>query len=191
LIVDIRNMGGFRTDMGWKSRDPIVPLNPRAGGTVFALHTTSHPFAFRVMSDRALAMGRNGFAHIGADEWAATHYNGYGIPSWSVGRGTLFVLWPGKDGAESSVRFEALREGVQDTEARIFLEQALDRGRVPANLAGKVRQVLADDFRDTGFFQGNSIIRSLEENHTGWQQRSRKLFQAAAEVAGAAKESRQ
>jgi len=191
LIVDIRNMGGFRTDMGWKSSDPMVPLNPRAGGTVFALHTTSHPFAFRVMSDRALAMGRNGFAHIGADEWAATHYNGYGIPAWSVGRGTLFVLWPGIDGAESSARFEALREGIQDTEARIFLEQALDRGKVPANLVGKVKQVLAENFRDTGFFQGNSVIYSLEENHSGWQPRSRELFRAAAEVAGAAKEPSQ
>ena len=183
VVVDIRCMGGFRTNQGWKSSNPMVPLNPRVGGNVFALHTTSHPFAFRAMPGRALAMGRNGFARVGADEWAATHYNDMAIPRYMVGRGTLFLFWPGKDGAESSARFEALREGIQDTEARIFLEQALDRGKVPANLAAKVKQVLADDFRDTGFFQGNSVIYSLEENHSGWQDRSRKLFQAAAEVA--------
>ncbi|MCG3178574.1 MAG: hypothetical protein BIFFINMI_00902 [Phycisphaerae bacterium] len=191
MAVDIRCMGGFRTDQGWKSSNPTVLLNPRVGGNVFALHTSSFPFAFRAMPGRALAMGRNGFARVGADEWAATHYCDMVIPRYMVGRGTLFVLWPGKDGAQSSARFEALREGVQDTEARIFLEQALERGLAPANLAAKVRKVLADDFRDTSFFQGNSVIYSLEENDTGWQRRSRALFQAAAEVAEATGDSGQ
>ena len=184
LVADIRYHGGwqlFRDDQGWKS-PTLHLLNPRVGGTCLAVHTTSHPFAFRVLPDRALAMGRSGFTRVGADEWAATHYNGMPIQRWITGVPVLFMLWPGKDGAEPSVRFEALREGMQEAEARIFIEQALDKGRVPADVAARARATLAAHFRATDFFLGNSLIYTLEENYGGWQERSRRLYAAAAEV---------
>ncbi|MCY3017685.1 MAG: hypothetical protein NTW87_01460 [Planctomycetota bacterium] len=184
LVADIRYQGGwqsFRDDQGWKSKT-IHLLNPRVGGTCFALHTTSYPLAYRVLPDRALAMGRGGFTRVGADEWAATHYGAMAIPKWLTGVPVLFVLWPGKDGAEPSVRFEMLREGIQEAEARVFIEQALDAGTTPPQLAARAKQVLADHFRGTDFFIGNSVMFSLERNHYGWQERSAKLFAMAAEV---------
>lgn len=187
LIADIRYHGGwdkFRDDMGWKS--PITHLaNPRVGGTSFALHTTSRPYAYRVMVDRALAQGRSGFTRVGADEWAGIHYGGMDVPRWLTGIPVLFLLWPGPRGAETSARFETLLEGIQETEARIAIEQALDRGRLPRDLAA--RAVLAQRFRDTTFFQGNSVIHSMEAYHHGWQARSRMLYRLAADVARAAK----
>ncbi|MBM4034076.1 MAG: hypothetical protein FJ291_20170 [Planctomycetes bacterium] len=185
VITDIRYQGGwrnFRNDQGWRS--PCVHLaNPRVGGTSFALHTTSHPFAYRVMVDRALATGRNGFSWVGADEWAASHYDGAEIVRWVTGTPVLFLLWPGESGAEPSARFEALLEGIQETEARIAIEQAIEKGGVPPALAARARKALADHFNDTTFFIGNSIIYGMEQYHHGWQPRSRRLFQAAAEAA--------
>ncbi|MBC8872267.1 MAG: DUF4091 domain-containing protein [Planctomycetes bacterium] len=184
IIADIRWQGGwpkFRDDMGWKS--PILHLaNPRAGGTCFALRTLSYPFGFRVMPEKALAMGRGGFLRVGADEWADTHYSGAEIPKWLTGLPVLFLLWPGDKGAESSVRFEALIEGIQDAEARIFLEQALDRNKISGELAASVRTALARDSQELSFFQGNSVIHSMERYSFGWQERARERYRLAAEV---------
>ncbi len=187
LVETIRYWGNwptFRMDQGWRS-PRLHLLNPRVGGTVFGMHTTSLPFAYRVMPDHALALGRNGFTRVGADEWAGIHYDGSVIAKWETGIPVLFMLWPGRDGAESSVRFEALAEGLQDTEARIFLEQAIERGGLEAGLAARVQKVLAENLRETMFFQGNSMIRAFEEYHYGWQTRSARLYQAAADVAKA------
>jgi hypothetical protein len=184
IVTDIRYHGGwpsFRDDMGWKSKT-IHLLNPRAGGTVYALHTTSHPFAYRVMVDRALAMGRNGFTRVGANEWAGIHYEGTVPPRWLTGIPVLFLLWPGPAGAEPSARLEALLEGIQEAEARIFLEKALDAGRLAGPLAQKAKTVLAEHFQQTNFCQGNSIIHGIEEYCYGWQERSRRLYQLAAEA---------
>jgi hypothetical protein len=186
VITDIRYQGGwrnFRDDQGWRSRT-IHLANPRVGGTCFALHTTSYPFAYRVMGDRALAMGRNGFSWVGADEWAAIHYEAMEPPRWITGTPVLFTLWPGETGAESSARFEALLEGIEETEARIAIEQAIERGRVAAPLAARLKKTLADHLDATSFFVGNSVIYSMEQYHHGWQERSRRLYQAAAEATG-------
>ena len=113
LITTIRYNGGwpaFRTDCGWKSK-AIHLLNPRVGGTVFALHATSHPFAYRVLPDRAIAFGRSGFTRVGADEWAGVHYSGMTIPRWLTGMPVLFMLWPGEQGrgVERAVRVPCRR----------------------------------------------------------------------------------
>ena len=99
----------------------------------------------------------------------------------------LFTLWPGEKGAESSARFEALIEGIQEAEARIYLEKALDSGRLATDLAQRVREVLDRHFQETGFFQNKLCIYELEQYHHGWQDRSRALYQAAAEVAAVTK----
>ena len=93
----------------------------------------------------------------------------------------LFVLWPGEGGAAPGARFEALLEGIQETEARIFLEKAIDAGRLSRPLAQKARKLLARHFQETNICQGNSIIHSIEEHHHyGWQDRSRRLYEMAA-----------
>jgi hypothetical protein len=176
------NWPTFRMNMGWKS--PTIHLAiPRVDSSVLSVHTTSHPFAYRVLVDHALALGRTGICRVGADEWAATHFDGMRIPTWIVGMPILFTLWPGKDGAESSARFEALIEGIQEGEARVFLEQALDRGALPPDVAQRVARILWQHFQETGFFQNKLCIYEFEKYYYGWQERSRRLYHTAAEVA--------
>jgi hypothetical protein len=184
LVADIRYQGGwpaFRDDMGWKS-PAIHLLNPRAGGTAFAVHTTSLPFVWRVMPERALSWGRGGFTRVAVDDWGSLHYGGMVLPKWLTGIPVLHMFWPGKDGAESSIRYEVLLEGIQETEARIAIEQALDRGGVPGPAAARARKMLDRRVDETRHLLGNSLIPALEECDYGWQDRSRELYRVAAEV---------
>ena len=147
-----------------------------------SLITASHPFAFRTLVNHSLALGRAGFTRVGADEWASSHYAGMRIPTWIVGMPVLFTLWPGP---ESSARHEALIEGIQEGEARIFIEKALDSGRLPGDVARRVTDVLQSHYLETTFFQNKLCIHELERYHYRWQERSRKLYQAAAAVSAA------
>jgi hypothetical protein len=175
------NWPTIRMNMGWKS--PIIHLAiPRVDSSVLSIHTTSYPFAYRVLVDHALALGRVGICRVGADEWAATHYDGMRVPTWIVGMPVLFTLWPGPAGAESSARFEALIEGIQESEARIFLEQALDRGGLPNDLAQRAARALAQHFLETSFFHNKLCLYEFEKYYYRWQERSRRLYQTAAEV---------
>jgi hypothetical protein len=175
---------GLRLDRGWRS-DLAHLLSPRTGGNVLAMHTTSYPFAYRVLPSRALATGHSGIGRIGADEWAAIHYDGMGPTAWLTGMPVLFVLWPGKQGAESSARFEALIEGIQEAETRIFLEQAIDGKRLPPEMTRRATEVLAAQQQETSFLGGTLWVHELERYHWGWQERSARLYRIAGEVAAA------
>jgi len=179
-----RSRPDFRFDQGWKSQTAHLTI-PRIDSSVISLSTASHPFAFRMLPGRSLAMGRSGFFKMGADEWATAHWDGMRIPTWVVGQPVLFLLWPGEDGAEPSARFEALVEGIQEAEARIFIERALDRDQVPQDVERRARAALTANLLETSFIQNKLCIYELEQYHYRWQERSRELYRAAAEVAGA------
>jgi len=93
------------------------------------------------------------------------------------------MLYPGRDGAESSVRYEMLREGLQATEARIFLERAVDKIADPA-LTREITALLDKRIHDTLFALVFAPHVKIEEYHSGWQSRSAALYAAAARVAG-------
>ncbi len=189
VVTTVRHQNrtpGLRLDQGWRSPLPHL-LSPRTGGNVLAMHTTSHPFAYRTLPDHALTSGHSGIGRLGADEWAAIHYDGMGPTRWLTGMPVLFVLWPGTDAADSSVRFEAMVEGIQEAEARIFLEQALEARRLPAGLAERASEVLRAHQRETSFLGGTLCVHELERYHCGWQERSARLYRAAGAVAAAAR----
>jgi len=83
-------------------------------------------------------------------------------------------LWPGPNGAEPSARLEAMIEGLQELEARIFVEQTLDRGILSAEQAERVTERLGRHFKGT-FAVG-----------LDWQARSKAIYQLASEVAAIA-----
>ena len=174
-------MPRYRTDMGWKS-ETLHVLNPRVDSTCIAIHTISLPYAFRLTPEQALAGGRSGIGRIAADGWAGTYFDGMAPRIWITGLPVLFTHWPGRDGAEPSVRFEMMLEGIQETEARIFLEKALDRKLLPPEVADRVEEVLAKRMRETNIFQPNITVHELEAYYYGWQDRSREIYRAAAEV---------
>jgi hypothetical protein len=105
-------------------------------------------------------------------------------------------LAPGPDGAISTVTFELLREGMQECEAKIFIEKALfdkeAKARLGEGLIEKcwnmldVRRELQRLMRSidgptwqTGSRWGQDLYHGFN-----WQERSEELYSAAAEVAG-------
>ena len=195
-----RTYGSDMTDRsfrGWKN--PFIHLvMPRSNGSVICVEGTSTPFTYRVLCDRAIYCGFNGVGRMGADYFDRTWFDGFrGGEYLLVGRSCVQTLWPdraaapaaGKPagpaprGAESSARNEAMLEGLQEAEARIFLEQALDRKLLPADLAGQVQAVLDDHFRGTLHIPGGTAGLTMMDYTGDWQGRSRRLFATAARAA--------
>ena len=108
---------------------------------------------------------------------------------------------PGLDGAISTARFELLCEGLQECEARIFLERALlsdtSRPRMGKALATKAQDILDErtrramwvfdcksmiDYNSGGTLMPNASVDINSYAGSGWQDRAAELFSVAAEV---------
>ena len=170
---------------GWKRSD-VYLLNPRGGGKVLGLGGTSEPSLFRILPGRALTSGCNGVARIAADYWDGMYFLGCSAYQFLIpGMGlNSWMLWPGQSGAESSQRFEIMREGIAECEARIFVEQALDRGYLEPELARKAQQALDANEREL-YFIPVSMSNAFAGHFCLWQERMRRLLEVAAEVAAA------
>ncbi|MBM4040108.1 MAG: hypothetical protein FJ290_16510 [Planctomycetes bacterium] len=183
-----RSYGSDITDRslkGWKN--PFIHLvMPRTNGSVICVEGTSTPYTYRVLCDRAIYCGFNGVGRMGADYFEKTWFDAFrGGQYLLVGRSCVQTLWPGPNGAETSTRNEAMLEGLQEAEARIFLEQSLDRGLLPAELAAEVQKVLDDHFRATLHIPGGTAAITMMDVAGDWQARSRTLFATAAKAAEA------
>lgn len=120
---------------------------------------------------------------IGADYWQNIFLVGLKSGGFlRPGMPVSLLLYPGPDGAETSQRFEAMREGVQETDARIYVEQAMVRKLLPAELAKKANEVLFEHNRSTLFLPVGGGVKHFEYT-MGWQERSRRIFEVATEVA--------
>ena len=138
--------------------------------------------------------GHHGVDPIGIDFWPAPDINGRIRPGqWAAcalgpGNCTLMMLAPGPSGAVATERFEALREGVQLCEAILFLQRALDGGKLSAALADKANKVLddrarvfAEAYRPANPKEHPSLKPAIIA--AGAMEREAALFAAAAEVA--------
>jgi hypothetical protein len=168
---------------GWKN--PFIHLLvTRYGGSVICVEGPSTPFTYRVMCDRAIHCGFNGLGRVGADYFDWTWFDGCKATQYCIsGRANVQTLWPGSSAVESSARNEALLEGVQEAEARTFLEQAVDRNVLPRDLAREVEDVLNNHFLSTVYICAGAQDLASMDVRTDWQARSRRLYQTAAKVA--------
>jgi hypothetical protein len=111
---------------------------------------------WRYVTEVALRSGFRGLGRIGADHWRTAITDPVAGPRsfrsqhWVGGQSTMqlsnylpALFAAGPDGAEPSVLFETLREGVQEAEARIQVENALASGKLPADLAKQCANHLA------------------------------------------------
>ncbi|MCX7805547.1 MAG: hypothetical protein N3A38_10210, partial [Planctomycetota bacterium] len=104
---------------GWKN--PAMRLVfPRRLSTAITIYTDSVPFYYRLAPERAIVAGARGVGRMGADYWGDVYRGGW------LGATVKYMLAPGPDGAESTARFECLVEGLQEAEARVFLEKKLE-----------------------------------------------------------------
>ena len=184
---------------------------------------------FRFVSEMSLMSGYFGFARMGADFWPVSEAGRrpgrrvkygklsqrYPKSSWTQLNIRTTLLEPGGTSAITTARFEMLREGLQEAEARIFIEKVLDskamRARLGQDLVNQSRKVLDDRTRtivravNTFIQSGNLFQRATHGDcwwqtpglvgyqwylGTDWQAGTERLYSQAARVAQALARSR-
>ncbi len=106
-------------------------------------------------------------------------------------RNSYWLIAPGPKGPVGTERFEMLREGMQETEARIAIEKALEAGDLPTELAEECRTHLLErakiKWKEGEFARGNSQWQKggwhdygIAEN---WRRSTARLFELAGRVA--------
>jgi hypothetical protein len=202
---------------GW--RNPFLAVAfPRTGSPVYEITRGKPPLLHRFLAEGALVSagrpnakttGVRGFGRFGADFWPAltAARSGRGIGRGqaaplcgrypeALGGGMALtyvkyhILSPGRDGAIGTDLLEMLREGLQEAEARIFIEKALldpaARAKLGDELAAECQTVLDERVRTFMRAAGKRNLTGpdwLWFRGTGWQQRSWQLYSAAARTA--------
>jgi len=184
---------------GWQSAFRRVTF-PRAGSsTVGTIRTEAPPARYRLVLEGAQSAGIHGFGRMGADFWdlIPARYNRLGpiltrypISSWAqltLANSSAYVLWPGPDGPVATVRFEMIREGAQEAEAKIFVERALTDAAARATLgdalAARARKILDERIAALLRTRSGADINWLYYFSSGFDRRGEELFAVAAEVA--------
>jgi hypothetical protein len=143
--------------------------------------------------ERNITGQQRGFGRLSGDFWPVKEGQGRDgaissrYPTASKGQLQIRMdpyLWPGPEGAVSTVRLEMMREGLMECEARITVEAALleetSRARLGEGRA-KAYQALLDErtrwLRGAGGVAGEQMFIGSD-----WQDRNARLFAAAAEV---------
>ena len=171
---------------------------------------------WRHCSEINITGSERGIGRLGGDFWSAVRdsrgrrkgqvWQRYPQSSWSNLNLYTSLLAPGPDGPVATAHLEAFREGVQECEARIFIERALTddalKVRLGADLAGRAQEALDERllciWRGLCTFQLTARNDNYATRHgwgrvpgiaghywflgSGWQRRSRTLYGLAAEV---------
>jgi hypothetical protein len=155
--------------MGWKN--PQAPLsNSMWDNDVIGLGLLSPLWEMRVFPEMVITTAYRGFAQACLD--------GYERCPRGFGPCIRWLVYPTARRVDGSAQFEALCEGLQEAEARIFLE---GKDALPEDV-----QNLLDRRTERGWQVSMVPIDCGQgaEWYAGWQERSWNLFAAAARVAG-------
>lgn len=153
------------------------------------------PFVYRMVLESRLLCGYMGISRLGADFWpvlgrlsslgGGTLGRRYPDVDWSqlnFGVAAGSVLAAGEDGPLGTMRFEALRAGAQESEARIFIEKALVDPEKMAKLGDDLARRCQDELDE----RQRQMILFLSSRHfytgMGWEAKSGELYRLAAEV---------
>jgi hypothetical protein len=181
-----------------------MPKNIRGENTPAAFPRDIHTFAFatqlthgRLLGEMNILGRQKGFGRMNADFWPCLkndkgelrHSISARYPDADWKQLNLRMepyLYPGAQEIQGTVRFEMLREGVQVSEAVLFLDKAItdktSRARLDEALAGKVNDLLMERYAQ--------VVNFLEKYEGGdpdyplsdWQARDRQLFALAEQV---------
>jgi hypothetical protein len=147
------------------------------------LRGAAQPIRWRGITSISLHRGYCGVGHVGLDSYQQNYLDGYIGTDWAFpGRPHHSFTWPGPDGAETSARYETFIEGTQESEARIFLEQTIDRGLLSEEMAKQAKDVTVDYINNYCVWpqlRSDSVYDYIHR----WQTDSRTLLTMAAKVA--------
>ncbi|MFH1022042.1 MAG: glycoside hydrolase domain-containing protein [Planctomycetota bacterium] len=170
----------------WQKR-PVTLISQR----IWDYHQP--PMVVRTMVERALLIGDNGAGRMCLDFWpvkgstklgaAISLYDRWPESVCAQRRPHMsYLSVPGKDGACSTVKIEMYREGVQEAEARVFLEKAIAEKKVDGELAAKCLAVLNARAQFCRVVHSRPAPLAAAYDG-GWQQAAADLYRLAAEVA--------
>jgi len=172
---------------------------------------------FRLIGEQNVGGDQRGFGRFGADMWPVLKdrrgartgriYGRYPKANWRNLNVKTAFLGPGPSGPVATARFEVMREGIEECEARIFIERALEGGKLPPGLSTRCRELIAErnraivmglsphtveGFQDAGAYWrihdwhcNSGLVGYYWYITSGWQRRSKRLYDTAAEVAEA------
>jgi len=193
---------------GWKQSQLTVAYERNTGLESFPASRWRH------FGESNITGGQRGMGRIGLDYWKVTRdsrgrrhqraFQRFPESQWMNLNITTSVLAPGPDGPVATQRFVAMLEGVQECEARIFVERALTdpklKARLGADLASRCEALLTErawrmwkclsNLLLTGPGWANATGWRWTANVSGhrwhlgsdWQQQTRKLYDLAGEV---------
>jgi len=177
---------------------PIWNLRGQPGTAYYRIapyETRVSLIGYRIMAEQALFTLKQGVGRVCLDFWPVLKgpggrkrnlYNRYPHSSCAQRAPALYQLaWPGPSGPETTVRYEAAIEGLQEAEAMIVISEAIDQhaGTLGPKLVRDCRAVLRDRLRYCHTRNQSRWQRVyVHMNHYGWQGLSRRLFRCAAEV---------
>ncbi len=178
---------------GWK-HPHVAAFFPRGA---LSLKDYNPLVDYHFANELVICWGLRGLGHVGADFWhvpppgekAEAGFRRITRGNWvqlSLGdRGVGAILAPGREGPVATARFEAFREGLQETEARIFIEKAL------TNL--ELKNALGEDLAERAQKELDRRCLAIEHSRHSeegriWYaqtalERTRRLYALAAEVA--------
>jgi hypothetical protein len=195
---------------GWKRPETYVEFR-RGGGL-----NDCPPTTLMLWTEINIAGPQRGMGRIGSDFWPVIRdkqgrrrgsiWEKYPQSLWhSLNLGS-YLLLPGPDGPVASTRFEQVREGVQQCEARIAIERALTdealKTKIGADLASR-GQVLVDErlsqalkafstLQLTGrayssgsncwYYGHGGLAGHYWYEGSGWRERMKNLYDLAGEV---------
>lgn len=163
---------------------------------------------FRLIGEANIVGAQRGFGGYGADFWPVVKDKRgrsrgrlaarYPESSWRNLNIQTALLAPGPDGAVPTARYQMMREGVQECEARIFIEQKLldptSADKLGDELVRHCRAILDEriaamksgmkgSWAYSGFQWETKRLEYTDFINSGWAARSGKLFAAAGLVA--------
>ena len=204
-----RHKGMIKSLSGWKREDLYAQFDRFA--------REYHPnIRWRHLAESSITGGQRGIGRLGADYWRVFKdkrdrrtgriYERYPESSWRNLIITEALLAPGPDGPVATDRLEALREGVQESEARIVIEEALGdetlRAMLGPDLIRRCEEYLHDrhmmmwlSLSDLQLYSGRwhpyyakawramtNVAGDSWFLSSGWQDRTEQLFTLAGEV---------
>jgi len=187
--------------MGWKRPDMLAYFH--RGNTLDG----AEPAFWRTMPSFAVAGVWRGVGHLGGDFWkvfrdkkgqrSSRVYSRYPQSNWRNLDIYTSFLAPMPDGLVRTTRYEHLREGVQECEARIAVEQAIAdaaaRSRLGDELAARCEKALMEHLRalqmcrgagqkNIHALSGETDLESFWFRSSGWEKRAEQLFILAGEA---------
>jgi len=168
-------------------------------GVAFIRHNfddTLSLLKYRTLAERSLYCGTRGFGRMGLDYWYVVKrpdgkydriFNRWPHSSCAQREPNLYRLADSApDGPAPTVRFEQVREGVQEAEAMLVVAEALGEhaDKLGPELAAECRQLLVDRLNYCRRTCPEAYGRiGFATDHFGWQALTARLYSTAARAA--------